>query len=74
MSESIKATVRLKKQEAIELKDKAYALTRKAIMSGKHIVHTESDIVHFAIENTLKNIDINEDGQLVLKPDNKKNA
>lgn len=74
MSESIKATIRLKKQEAVELKDKAYALTRKAIMNGKHIVYTESDLVHFAIENTLKNIDLNDSGQLIIKQELKKNT
>ncbi|MIE73125.1 hypothetical protein EL06_28160 [Salmonella enterica subsp. diarizonae] len=72
MSEAIKATVRLKKQEAIELKDKAYALTRRAIMNGKHVVYTESDIVHFAISSTIKNIDLDENGHLAIKQENKK--
>ncbi|ECK9011641.1 hypothetical protein AID11_12345 [Salmonella enterica subsp. enterica] len=72
MSEAIKATIRLKKQEAIALKDKAYALTKKAIMNGIHTVHTESDIVHFAIENTLKNIDVDESGKLTINQEEKK--
>lgn len=72
MSETIKATIRLKKQEAIELKDKAYALTKKAIVNGKHIIYTESDLVHFSIEKTLKKIDLDESGKLVLNEENKK--
>ena len=73
MSEAVKETIRLKKQEAIELKDKAYALTKKAIVSGKHIVYSESDLVHFSIENTLKNIDLDDDGKLIVKDEKKKN-
>ncbi|ELQ4283580.1 hypothetical protein R2X83_000551 [Salmonella enterica] len=72
MSETIKATIRLKKQEAIELKDRAYALTKKAIVNGKHIIYTESDLVHFSIEKTLKKIDLDESGKLVLSEENKK--
>ncbi|ECJ8613255.1 hypothetical protein FQB19_22170 [Salmonella enterica] len=73
MSETIKATIRLKKQEAIELKDRAYALTKKAIVNGKHIIYTESDLVHFSIEKTLKKIDLDDSGKLMLKDEKKKN-
>ncbi|EAA4514412.1 hypothetical protein ZH03_005070 [Salmonella enterica subsp. enterica] len=65
MSESLKTTIRLKKQESVELRDIAFSLTKKAIQKGKHKVYSESDLVHFAIEKTLKNIDLDDDGNLM---------
>lgn len=72
MSEPLKATIRLKKQEAIDLKEMAFNLTKKAIMNGKQKIHSESDIVHLAIEYAIKNIDIDDKGELVIDVENKK--
>lgn len=67
MSEALKTTVRLKKQEAVELRELAFSLTKKAIMKGKQKIYSESDLVHYMIENAIKNIDIDEEGNLYLK-------
>ncbi|HAK4778423.1 TPA: hypothetical protein H2C15_004793 [Salmonella enterica] len=72
MSETIKATVRLKKQEAIALKDAAFTLTKRAINNGIQKVYSESDLVHFGIEKVLKYIDIDENGKLIFNEDKKK--
>lgn len=66
MAEATKTTIRLKKQEAVELKDAAFSLTKQAIMKGKQKIYTEADLAHFAIENLLKYIDIDDSGNLTL--------
>ncbi|MCM7236044.1 hypothetical protein M8R50_01875 [Enterobacter bugandensis] len=66
MAEATKTTIRLKKQEAVELKDAAFSLTKQAIMKGKQKIYTEADLAHFAIENLLKYIDIDDSGNLIL--------
>jgi len=49
-------TVRLKKQEAAELKDLSFELTKKAIGAGHQKIYKESDIVHFLIENLAQKV------------------
>jgi len=66
MAEATKTTIRLKKQEAVELKDAAFSLTKQAIMKGKQKIYTEADLAHFAIENLLKYIEIDDSGELIL--------
>lgn len=66
MDENIKSTIRLKKQEATALKDAAFSLTKQAIMKGKQKIYTEADLTHFAIENLLKYIELDESGNLIL--------
>lgn len=63
----IKKTIRLKKQEASDLQKLAYELTKKAILSNRHKIYTESELVHFFIEYGIKNIDLDEDGKLFIK-------
>ena len=59
-------TIRLKKQEAIDLKDISFELTKKAIMAGHQKLYKESDIVHYLIENLAQCIKVNEKGLLAL--------
>lgn len=66
MPENIKTTIRLKKQEAIELKSLAFELTKEAIMMGKQKIYTESDIAHFAIENLIDLIVLDDNGDLSM--------
>lgn len=66
MAENIKSTIRLKKQEAAELKEAAFSLTKQAIMKGKQKIYTEADLAHFAIENLLKYIELDDSGDLIL--------
>lgn len=66
MAENIKSTIRLKKQEAAELKEAAFSLTKQAIMKGKQKIYTEADLAHFAIENLLKYIELDDSGNLIL--------
>ncbi len=72
MTQALKTTIRLKKQEAMELKDMAFTLTKKAIMQGKHKVFSESELVHFAIEKVMKNIGIDENGNLKITGEEEK--
>ncbi|TYG33315.1 hypothetical protein FW755_12485 [Lonepinella koalarum] len=62
-------TIRLKKQEAIDLKDISFELTKKAIMAGHQKLYKESDIVHYLIENLAKCIQVNQNGSLSLDYD-----
>ncbi|HHV6563361.1 TPA: hypothetical protein ACUL6F_001933, partial [Haemophilus influenzae] len=59
-------TIRLKKQEAIDLKDISFELTKKAIMAGHQKLYKESDIVHYLIENLAQCVKVNEKGLLSL--------
>lgn len=59
-------TVRLKKQEAAELKDLSFELTKKAIGAGHQKIYKESDIVYFLIENLAKKVTINKNGDLEI--------
>ncbi|HHE3607754.1 hypothetical protein [Pasteurella multocida] len=60
-------TIRLKKQEAAELKEMSFELTKKAIMLGHQKIYKESDIVHFLIDKMSKKISINKDGNLTIE-------
>lgn len=62
-------TIRLKKQEAIELKEISFELTKKAIMAGHQKLYKESDIVHYLIENLSRCVKVNEKGSLSLDYD-----
>lgn len=53
-------TIRLKKQEAIDLKEQSFILTKKAIMSGHQKLYKESDVVHYLLENMAKYVIVNE--------------
>ncbi|MGX2949147.1 hypothetical protein [Frederiksenia canicola] len=59
-------TIRLKKQEAIDLKEISFNLTKKAIMAGHQKLYKESDIVHYLIENLAQCVKVNEKGALSL--------
>lgn len=59
-------TIRLKKQEAIDLKDISFELTKKAIMAGHQKIYKESDIVHYLIENFAQCVKIDQKGMLSL--------
>lgn len=59
-------TIRLKKQEAIDLKEISFELTKKAIMAGHQKLYKESDIVHYLIENLAQCVKVNEKGALSL--------
>ena len=59
-------TIRLKKQEAIDLKDISFELTKKAIMAGHQKLYKESDVVHYLIENLASCVKMNEKGLLSL--------
>ena len=59
-------TIRLKKQEAIDLKDISFELTKKAIMAGHQKLYKESDVVHYLIENLTSCVKVNEKGLLSL--------
>ncbi|QLB14719.1 hypothetical protein A6B39_04305 [Mannheimia granulomatis] len=65
-------TIRLKKQEASDLKDLSFELTKKAITAGHQKIYKESDIVHFLIENLAKAITVNSNGDLELNIDSLK--
>ena len=60
-------TIRLKKQEASELKDLSFELTKKAITAGHQKIYKESDIVHFLIENLAKRITVDSHGDLIIE-------
>lgn len=59
-------TIRLKKNEATELKDLSFELTKKAITAGHQKIYKESDIVHFLIEKMAKKVTINKSGELII--------
>lgn len=59
-------TIRLKKQEAIDLREISFELTKKAIMAGHQKLYKESDIVHYLIENLAQCVKVNEKGLLSL--------
>lgn len=59
-------TIRLKKQEAIDLKEISFELTKKAIMAGHQKLYKESDIVHYLIENFAQCVKVNQSGLLSL--------
>ncbi|MDE8035788.1 hypothetical protein OQ257_11560 [Actinobacillus equuli subsp. equuli] len=65
--ETADKTIRLKKHEAIELKELSFELTKASILNGHQKIYKESDIVHFLIEQGSKRITINKDGELVFK-------
>lgn len=69
MNKTTDKTVRLKKQEASDLKDLSFELTKKAITAGHQKIYRESDIVHFLIENISKSITIDKEGNLCLNKD-----
>lgn len=60
-------TIRLKKQEASDLKDLSFELTKKAITAGHQKIYKESDIVHFLIENLAKKITVDNHGDLTIE-------
>lgn len=60
-------TIRLKKQEAIELKNLSFELTKSSIMNGNQKIYKESDIVHFLIENAAKFVGVDKQGNLLFK-------
>ncbi|MDO9950824.1 hypothetical protein Q7404_10315 [Glaesserella parasuis] len=60
-------TIRLKKQEAAELKDLSFELTKSSIMNGHQKLYKESDIVHFLIENASKYVAVGKDGELYFR-------
>lgn len=64
-------TIRLKKQEASDLKDLSFELTKKAITAGHQKIYKESDIVHFLIENLAQKVTINSKGDLVVNINSK---
>ncbi|MBD1226401.1 MULTISPECIES: hypothetical protein [Xenorhabdus] len=66
---TLKTTIRLKKSEAIDLQEKAFHLTKKNIMSGRQKIYSEADLVHYAIEQMLTMIALDEHGHLILKKD-----
>lgn len=57
-------TIRLKKHEAVELKELSFELTKSSIMSGHQKLYKESDIVHFLIENASRYVTVNKNGEL----------
>uniref|UniRef100_A0AAU8B337 Uncharacterized protein n=1 Tax=Dulem virus 57 TaxID=3145768 RepID=A0AAU8B337_9VIRU len=63
-------TIRLKKQEASELKDLSFELTKKAITAGHQKIYKESDIVHFLIENVANKVSIDKNGDLTILNNN----
>lgn len=65
--DTLKKTIRLKKEESISLQNKAFSLTKKAIYQGNKVIYQESDIVHYIIDEVLEKIDINEHGKLIIK-------
>ena len=69
MNKTTDKTVRLKKQEASDLKDLSFELTKKAITAGHQKLYRESDIVHFLIENISQSITIDKEGNLCLNKD-----
>lgn len=69
MTEKLKTTIRLKKQESIDLSNLAFSLTKQAIMNGKQKVYSESDLVHFAIEKVADKICLDENGDLIYEPE-----
>ncbi|ETO41216.1 hypothetical protein [Morganella sp. EGD-HP17] len=71
MKEPLKKTIRLKDSEAIVLKDISYELTKKNIMNGRKAIYRESDIVHFILESKINMVDVNENGELILKDEKK---
>lgn len=62
----IDKTIRLKKQDAIELKEISFELTKKAILAGHQKMYKESDIVHYLIENLSQCVKVDEEGFLSL--------
>lgn len=66
--DTLKKTIRLKKEESVSLQDKAFFLTKKAIYQGNKIIYKESDIVHYIIDKILDKIDIDENGKLTITP------
>ncbi|MBN6710266.1 hypothetical protein JFL47_11425 [Haemophilus haemoglobinophilus] len=57
-------TIRLKKQEAVELKNLSFELTKSSIMNGHQKLYKESDIVHFLIENASQYVTVGKNGEL----------
>ncbi|PHM22162.1 hypothetical protein [Xenorhabdus ehlersii] len=66
---TLKTTIRLKKSESIDLQEKAFLLTKKNIMSGRQKIYSEADLVHYAIEQMLSMITLDEHGYLILEKD-----
>ena len=64
MIESLKATVRLKKKESAALQDLAFFLNKEALKYDKKRYFTESDLVHFVLENTLGCVEVTHGGYL----------
>lgn len=69
MKETTISTIRLKKQEAADLADLSFMLTKKNVMAGLKKMHSESEIVHFIIKQTLKRVDVDETGNLKIIED-----
>lgn len=65
--DTLKKTIRLKKEESVSLQDKAFSLTKKAIYQGNKNVYQESDIVHYIIDRILEKVDIDENGKLTIR-------
>lgn len=63
--DTLKKTIRLKKEESVSLQDKAFFLTK---YQGNKIIYKESDIVHYIIDKILDKIDIDENGKLTITP------
>lgn len=66
MSDTLKKTVRLKKEESILLQEKVFSLTKKSIHQGYKTFYRESDIIHYIISQTLEKVDIDNKGKLSI--------
>jgi hypothetical protein len=71
MTERLKTTIRLKKQESVELSKLAFELTKENIMNGKQKLYSESDLVHFAIEKIAGKIALDANGDLIYTEEKK---
>ncbi|EKQ4525020.1 hypothetical protein P5L48_004208 [Escherichia coli] len=66
MNEPIKATVRLKKKESADLQALAFLLNKESLKHGQERHFTESDLIHFVLENTLNCVEVTRGGYLSL--------
>lgn len=66
MIESLKETVRLKKKESVDLQALAFLLNKESLKHGQERHFTESDLIHFVLENTLSCVEVTRGGYLSL--------
>lgn len=66
MIESLKETVRLKKKESVDLQALAFLLNKESLKHGQERHFTESDLIHFVLENTLGCVEVTHGGYLSL--------